>query len=46
MIYTGNVELTSFKHAMQSEFEMRDLGINKYFWGIGVDQSSKGIFFC
>jgi hypothetical protein len=26
MIYAGNLELTSFKHAMQSEFEMTDLG--------------------
>jgi hypothetical protein len=46
MIYTGNLELTSFKHAMQSEFEMTDLGIMKYFLGIEVDQSTKGIFFC
>jgi hypothetical protein len=46
MIYTGNLELTNFKHAMQSEFEMTDLGIMKYFSGIEVDQSTKGIFFC
>jgi hypothetical protein len=46
MIYTGNLELTSFKHAMQSEFEMTDLGIMKYFLGIEVDQSTKGIFVC
>jgi hypothetical protein len=46
MIYTGNFELTSFKHAMQSEFEMTDLGIMKYFLGIEVDQSTKGIFVC
>jgi hypothetical protein len=46
MIYTENLELTSFKHAMQSEFEMTDLGIMKYFLGIEVDQSTKGIFFC
>jgi hypothetical protein len=44
MIYTGNLELTNFKHAMQSEFEMSDLGIMKYFLGIEVDQSTKGIF--
>jgi hypothetical protein len=44
MIYTGNIELTSFKHAMQSVFEMKDLGIMKYFSGIEVDQSTKGIF--
>jgi hypothetical protein len=44
MIYTGNLELTSFKHAMQLEFEMTNIGIMKYFWGIVVDQSTKGIF--
>jgi hypothetical protein len=46
MIYTGNLELTNFKHVMQSEFEMTDLGIMKYFLGIEVDQSTKGIFVC
>jgi hypothetical protein len=46
MIYTGNLELTSFKHAMQSEFEMTYLGIMKYFLGIKVDQSTKGIIVC
>jgi len=45
MIYTGNLELTNFKHAMQSEFEMTYLGIMKCFLGIEVDQSTKGIFF-
>jgi hypothetical protein len=44
MIYTRNLELTSFKDAMQSEFEMTDLGIMKYFWGIEVDQSTKDVF--
>jgi hypothetical protein len=44
MIYTGNLELNSFKHAMQSEFEMTYLGIMKYFLGIEVDQSTKVIF--
>jgi hypothetical protein len=37
MIYTGNLELTSFKHAMQSEFEMKNLGIMKYFLLIQVN---------
>jgi hypothetical protein len=46
MIYTRNLELTNFKHAMQFEFEMIDLGIMKYFLGIEVDQSTKGIFDC
>ena len=31
MIYIGNLELTSCKHAIQTEFEMTDLGIIKYF---------------
>jgi hypothetical protein len=31
---------------MQSEFEMTDLGIMKYFLGIEVHQSANGIFFC
>jgi hypothetical protein len=44
IIYIENLELTNFKHAMQSEFEMTNLGIIKYFWGIQVDQSTKGIF--
>ena len=38
MIYTGNIELIDFKHAIQSEFEMTDLGIIKYFLGIEVHQ--------
>jgi len=46
MIYSGNLELTSFKHAMQFEFEMKYLGIMKYFLAIEVDQSTKGIFVC
>jgi hypothetical protein len=31
---------------MQYEFEMTNLGIMKYFLGIEVDQSTKGIFVC
>jgi hypothetical protein len=46
MIYTRNLELTDFKHAMQSEFEMTDLCIMKYFLGIEVHQSAKCIFVC
>jgi hypothetical protein len=46
MIYTGNLELTNFKHAIKYEFEMIDLGIMKYFLGIKVDQSTNGIFVC
>jgi hypothetical protein len=46
MIYTGNIQLESFKHAMQSKFEMTNLGIMKYFLGIEVDQSTNNIFVC
>jgi hypothetical protein len=38
--------LNDFKEAMQSEFEMTDLGLMKYFLGIEVEQSEKGIFIC
>lgn len=44
MIYTGNLQLERFKHAMKSEFEMTDLGIMKYFLGVEVDQSTNDIF--
>jgi hypothetical protein len=46
MIYTGNFELTSFKHALQSEFEMTDFGIMKYFLGIEVDENIIKRHFC
>jgi len=35
-----------FKEAMMKEFEMKDLGLTKYFLGIEVEQSEKGIFIC
>jgi hypothetical protein len=46
MIYTRNLLLNEFKATMQSEFEMTDLGLMKYFLGIEVEQSEKGIFIC
>jgi hypothetical protein len=46
MIYTINMLLNDFKAAMQSEFEMSDLGFMKYFLGIEVEHSKKGIFIC
>jgi hypothetical protein len=42
MISTGNLELTSFKHVMQPEFEMTDLGIMKYFFGLRLNNQPKG----
>jgi hypothetical protein len=44
MIYTGNMMLDSFRSAMKNEFEMKDLGLMKYFLGIEVEQSDHGIF--
>jgi hypothetical protein len=46
MIYTGNLLLNEFKAAMQSEFEMTDLGLMKYFLGIEFDQFEKVFFIC
>jgi hypothetical protein len=46
MIYTRNLLLNELNVAMQSEFEMIDLGLMKYFMGIEVEQYEKGIFIC
>jgi len=35
-----------FKAAMMNEFEMKDLGIMKYFLGMEVYQSKDEIFIC
>eukprot|EP00253_Pinus_taeda_P023923 PITA_23923 len=42
----GDFEIDEFKAAMMKEFEMTDLGLMKYFLGIEVKQSEKGIFIC
>jgi hypothetical protein len=46
LIFTGNDEamFESFKSSMKQEFDMSDLGRMKYFLGVEVVQSSKGIF--
>ena len=46
MIFTGDLEIDEFKVAMMKEFEMTDLGLTKYFLGIEVEKSEKGIFIC
>eukprot|EP00253_Pinus_taeda_P028374 PITA_28374 len=46
MTLTGDFDIDEFKAAMMKEFEMTDLGLMKYFLGIEVDQSEKGIFIC
>ena len=38
--------LEYFKKVMKNEFEMTDLGLKKYFLGLEVTQTDKGIFIC
>lgn len=46
LIFIGNnVELIKeFKEVMKKEFEMTDLGLMKYFFGLKVIQGEEGIF--
>lgn len=48
LIYTGNDVgmCEKFKKSMKLEFDMTDLGKMKYFLGVEVQQSSKGIHLC
>jgi len=46
IIYMGNLLLNEFKVSMQSEFEMTDLSLMKYFLGIEVEQYEKGNCIC
>lgn len=48
LIYTGNDSkmFEEFKMSMKNNFDMTDLGKMKYFLGIEVYQSNKGIFIC
>ena len=45
MIFISDFEIDEFKAAMMKGFEMTDLGLMKYFLGIEVEQSEKGILF-
>ena len=38
LIFTGDFGITDFKAVMESEFEMTDLGLMKFFLGIEVQQ--------
>ena len=44
LIFIGDFCIADFKLAMESEFEMIDLGFMKFFLGIEVQQSESGIF--
>ncbi|XP_059066281.1 uncharacterized mitochondrial protein AtMg00810-like [Cryptomeria japonica] len=46
LIFTGNLSVDTFKSAMMKEFEMADLGLMRYFQGIEVVQSNKGLCIC
>ena len=41
LIFTGDYGIADFKTVMESEFEMTDLGLMKFFLGIEVQQSER-----
>ena len=44
LIFIGNISIDMFKSEMKREFEMKNLGLMKYFLGIQVTQNGKDIF--
>jgi hypothetical protein len=44
MIYIGNMMLDAFRSSMKNEFEMKYLGLMKYFLLIQVEQYDHGLF--
>ena len=44
LLFTGDYGITDFKAIMESEFEMTNLGLMKFFLGIEVQHSKSGIF--
>jgi len=48
MIITGNeeTEIVAVKSSLHSQFHMKDLGVLRYFLGLEVARSVKGIFIC
>ena len=44
LIFTGDFGIKEFRTVMESEFEMIDLGLMKFFMGIEVQQYESGIF--
>ena len=46
MIFTENFSIELFKSTMKKEFEMTNLGLMKYLFGIEVSQRDDEIFIC
>lgn len=48
LILTDNylAKINSIKHILDSQFNIKDLGILKYFFGFKVDRSPHGISLC
>ena len=44
LIFTSDFSIEYFKAVMESEFEMTNLGLIKFFLGIEVQQFENGIF--
>ena len=44
LIFTGDFGIKDFKAVMESEFEMIDLGLMKFFLGIEVQESQSSVF--
>ena len=44
LIFTGDFGIKEFRTVTESEFEMADLGLMKFFLGIEFQQSESGIF--
>ena len=44
MIFTSDLSVYEFKAAMNKDFEMTYLGLMRFFLGLDVEQSEKGIF--
>ena len=44
LIFTSDFGIKDFRIVMESEFEITDLGLMKFFLGIEVQQSERGIF--
>ena len=48
IILTGNdtIEIRNLKRILASEFEVKDLGFLRYFLGMEVARTTKGILVC